>query len=71
VIISSGFDSMIGDPLGGFTLDVPDFRELTKDLCARADVWCGGKVVSSLEGGYNTNTLGGVAVAHMRQMAGL
>jgi acetoin utilization deacetylase AcuC-like enzyme len=40
-------------------------------LCERADGWCGGRVVSSLEGGYNTETIGAAAVAHMRALAGL
>lgn len=71
VLISSGFDSMLGDPLGGFTLEPSDFALLTRELCSRADSWCSGRVVSSLEGGYNTEKLGSVAVAHMRALAGL
>jgi acetoin utilization deacetylase AcuC-like enzyme len=71
VLISAGFDSMQGDPLGGFTLEPADFSLLTSELCSRAQQWCGGKVVSSLEGGYNTDRLGSAAVAHMRALAGL
>ena len=71
LLISSGFDSMLGDPLGGFTLEEKDVALLTAELCDRADSWCNGRVVSSLEGGYNTSTLGGAAVAHMRALAGL
>jgi acetoin utilization deacetylase AcuC-like enzyme len=71
VLISSGFDSMLGDPLGGFTWREAHFVVLTRELCERADGWCGGRVVSSLEGGYNTQSLGGVATAHMRALAGL
>lgn len=71
VLISSGFDSMLGDPLGGFTLLPSDFAALTRELGARADAWCGGRMVSALEGGYNTTKLGEAAVAHMRALAGL
>jgi acetoin utilization deacetylase AcuC-like enzyme len=71
VIISAGFDSMLGDPLGGFTLEPEDFAFLTRELCSRADTWCSGRVVSSLEGGYNIDRIGSAAVAHMRALAGL
>jgi acetoin utilization deacetylase AcuC-like enzyme len=62
---------MLGDPLGGFTLLSEDFALLTTELCARADQWCGGRLVSALEGGYNTGTIGAAAVAHMRALSGL
>jgi acetoin utilization deacetylase AcuC-like enzyme len=71
LFISCGFDSMMGDPLGGFTLLNEHFAALTAELCERADGWCGGRVVSSLEGGYNTETIGAAAVDHMRALAGL
>src|SRR5262245_32586207 len=71
VLVSAGFDSLAGDPLGAFTLEVEDFVGMTKDLTARADAWCGGKVVSSLEGGYAPDRMAAAAVAHMRALAGL
>jgi acetoin utilization deacetylase AcuC-like enzyme len=71
ILVSSGFDSMRGDPLGGFTLESSDFGRMTRELCARAEAWCNGRVVSSLEGGYNVATLGGAATTHMRALAGL
>src|ERR1051325_5251351 len=49
VLISAGFDSLAGDPLGGFTLQYEDFETLTRFVVERADQWCGGRVVSSLE----------------------
>lgn len=52
VLISAGFDSLRGDPLGGFTLELDDVSALTHFLTDRADQWCGGRVVSALEGGY-------------------
>jgi acetoin utilization deacetylase AcuC-like enzyme len=71
IFISAGFDSMRGDPLGEFTLEADDFAKLTVEFCQRASQSCGGRVVSALEGGYNTATLGAVAVTHMRALAGL
>ena len=65
VLISAGFDSLNGDPLGGFTLEIEDMVALTRSLVERATAWCGGRVVSSLEGGYDPARLGAAAVAHL------
>src|SRR5580658_10374527 len=53
VLISAGFDSRIGDPLGGFTLTYADFRDLTAVVLDIADQYCGGRLLSVLEGGYS------------------
>jgi acetoin utilization deacetylase AcuC-like enzyme len=68
VLISAGFDSLAGDPLGGFTLEMDDVTRLTREMVSRAEQWCGGRLVSSLEGGYHPERLGEAAVAHMRAM---
>ena len=65
VLISAGFDSMLGDPLGAFTLEVEDFELLTRHLVERAEMWCGGRVVSALEGGYAPERLGVACVRHL------
>jgi acetoin utilization deacetylase AcuC-like enzyme len=65
VLISAGFDSLAGDPLGGFTLEVEHFEALTKHIVDRATDWCDGRVVSSLEGGYAPERLGVACVRHM------
>jgi acetoin utilization deacetylase AcuC-like enzyme len=56
---------MAGDPLGGFTLEYEHFEELTRFMVDRAERWCGGRVVSALEGGYAPERLGIAAVRHM------
>ena len=61
--ISAGFDSLAGDPLGGFTLEIENFVAMTRDLVARAEAWCAGRVVSSLEGGYAPERMAAAAVA--------
>ena len=68
VLISAGFDSLAGDPLGGFTLEMDDVTRLTRELVSRAEQWCGGRVVSSLEGGYVPERLGAAAVGHLRAL---
>jgi acetoin utilization deacetylase AcuC-like enzyme len=65
VLISAGFDSMLGDPLGGFTLEYEHFEQLTRFLVERAGAWCGGRLVSALEGGYAPERLGIACVRHM------
>ena len=70
VLISAGFDSLAGDPLGGFTLELAHVDLLTRELVSRADVWCGGRLVSALEGGYAPDRLGAACVRHMRALIG-
>jgi acetoin utilization deacetylase AcuC-like enzyme len=68
VLISAGFDSLRGDPLGGFTLEIDDIETLTREVAARAGVWCGGRVVSALEGGYAVEHTAAACVAHLAAM---
>lgn len=68
VLISAGFDSLAGDPLGGFTLELDDVRLLTRALVERAERWCGGRVVSALEGGYAPERLGEAVIAHLEAL---
>jgi len=70
VIVSAGFDSLAGDPLGGFTLEMDDVDRLTREMVSRAEQWCGGRLVSSLEGGYAPERLGEACVVHMRGLVG-
>ncbi len=69
ILISAGFDSLAGDPLGGFTLEVEDFEALTHSLVARANSWCGGRVVCALEGGYAPDRLAQASVRHLAALA--
>ncbi len=69
VLISAGFDSLRGDPLGGFTLEHEHFARLTRFLVERADLWCEGRVVSALEGGYAPDQVGEACVVHMEALA--
>ncbi|MFL5489255.1 MAG: histone deacetylase [Gemmatimonadaceae bacterium] len=65
ILISAGFDSLAGDPLGGFTLEIEDFETLTRSLVSRADSWCAGRIVSALEGGYAPDRLAQAAIRHL------
>ena len=70
VLISAGFDSRLGDPLGEFALSDDDFGELTTIMLEIADMHAGGRLVSVLEGGYNLEGLGPAAVAHLSTLSG-
>lgn len=70
VLISAGFDSLAGDPLGGFTLEYEHVELLTRFLVERAASWCNGRVVSALEGGYAPERLGIACVRHMHALEG-
>ena len=65
IIISAGFDSRRGDPLGGLMLEDADFREMTREVVGMAERHAGARVVSILEGGYNLNTLGETVRTHV------
>jgi acetoin utilization deacetylase AcuC-like enzyme len=69
IIISAGFDSRRGDPLGGLLLEDTDFREMTKEVMEMADRHAGGRVVSILEGGYNLETLGETVRTHITALS--
>jgi acetoin utilization deacetylase AcuC-like enzyme len=70
LLISAGFDSRIGDLLGGFTLTDRDFADLTRAVMGIADQYAGGRVVSLLEGGYSLDGLASAAVAHVTALGG-
>jgi len=68
VLVSAGFDSRVGDPLGSFRLTDDDFAELTAIVRGIAAKHCGGRIVSSLEGGYALEGLACAAAAHVRAL---
>ena len=69
VLLSAGFDSLAGDPLGGFTLTNADIVRLTGTLTRLADRTAGGRLVSALEGGYDPAAVGRAAMAHLKALA--
>jgi len=68
-LISAGFDSRAGDPLGGFTVDDAGFRELTRIMVEIAHINGGGRLVSVLEGGYHLEGLALAASAHVDELS--
>lgn len=66
IIISAGFDAHARDPLANLTWTEDDFTWLTQAICDVAEVHCGGRVVSTLEGGYDLEALAASTAAHVR-----
>ena len=68
IIISAGFDSHAGDPLGQLLLEDEDFISMTQALKQWANQNCKGRIISCLEGGYNLSTLGETVRAHVNEL---
>ena len=68
ILISAGFDAHRRDPLAHQSLEADDFAWATRAVLEVARQTCGGKVVSSLEGGYDLEGLGRSAVAHVQAL---
>jgi len=66
VLISAGFDAHRSDPLAQLLLDESDYVWVTEQLVEIARDHAGGRVVSTLEGGYDLAALGASAAAHVR-----
>jgi acetoin utilization deacetylase AcuC-like enzyme len=69
VMISAGFDSRAGDPLGQFTLADADFADLTTLVLEIARQHARGRVVSVLEGGYSRDGLARAVAAHLDRLS--
>jgi len=70
VLVSAGFDSRAGDPLGLLNLTDEDFAALTGICLDVARRHARGRLVSVLEGGYNLTGLASSVAAHVRTLMG-
>ena len=65
VFISAGFDAHAADPLADIRLTEDDFGWVTRELMAVADRHCWGRLVSTLEGGYDLDALANSVAVHV------
>ena len=65
ILVSAGFDAHAADPLASLNWTTDDFAWLTHKICDLADVHCAGRVVSTLEGGYDLKALAESVAAHV------
>jgi len=68
LLISAGFDAHKSDPLAQLLLDESDYVWVTEQLLEAARRHASGRVVSTLEGGYDLPALGASAAAHVRTL---
>ncbi len=57
ILVSAGFDAHVDDPLGGLCLIDNDYRWLARLLLSLADQVCQGRLIATLEGGYDLQAL--------------
>ena len=69
ILISAGFDAHRVDPVGSLCLTDEDFGTLTQHVQQIANSYCGGKIVSLLEGGYNLDHLPTSVDKHLAQLS--
>ena len=68
ILLSAGFDAHKDDPLAQFQLESKDFYELTKRTLELSKLYCAGKVVSILEGGYDLLALQESTEMHVKAL---
>lgn len=68
LFISAGFDAHADDPLANLNLTTDDYAWATRELLTVAADTCHGRVVSTLEGGYNLPALAESCAAHVRAL---
>ncbi|KAI9003471.1 deacetylase [Hyaloraphidium curvatum] len=71
ILISSGFDASVMDPLGRQMATSETYREMTKLMLAVADEVCGGKVAMVHEGGYSPVYVPFCGIATLEEMTGI
>ena len=71
VIFSAGFDAHADDDMAMLSFTDQDYAWVTQQVKAVADRHAGGRIVSTLEGGYALSALGRSVVQHLRVLAGL
>jgi acetoin utilization deacetylase AcuC-like enzyme len=69
IFISAGFDAHRADELAGLSWVEADYQWVTRELVDVANRHCKGRIVSSLEGGYNLFHLARSVAAHVRELA--
>ncbi len=69
VFVSAGFDAHVNDPLADLRLVEDDYRWVTQFIVSMAIQYAQGRVVSTLEGGYDLDALARSVTAHLGALA--
>ena len=70
IFVSAGFDAHFADEMGGLRWTEADYAWITSRIAEVAAEHCGGRIVSTLEGGYSLPHLARSVAAHVRELAG-
>jgi len=65
ILISAGFDGHQNDPLASINLTTEDYAWLTEEIVKVAEIFSKGRVISTLEGGYDLAALCESVAAHI------
>ena len=68
IFVSAGFDAHAEDPLAELRLIDDDYTWITELIVGLADQYAQGRVVSTLEGGYNVEALARSAARHIEAL---
>lgn len=71
IFVSAGFDAHRDDEMSYVSLTDADFRWVSEEIVRVAETSASGRIVSALEGGYETNSLARCVESHMRVLMGL
>lgn len=71
ILISAGFDAHRDDDMSGIRLSDDDYRWVTEQIVQMAEKYANGRVVSSLEGGYELRSLARSCELHVRTLMDL
>jgi len=68
IYISAGFDAHTDDYLANLNFTEDDYQWVTKEIVRIANKYSDGRIISSLEGGYNCHALSTSVEAHIKEL---
>jgi acetoin utilization deacetylase AcuC-like enzyme len=68
IMLSAGFDAHHDDPLAGMSVTTDGYREMSRIVSRLANQYCGGKLLSMLEGGYDLQALTDSVAVHLEEL---
>jgi acetoin utilization deacetylase AcuC-like enzyme len=71
IFVSAGFDAHVADDMSHVSFTDADYRWVAEQIVAVASGFASGRIVSTLEGGYETNSLARCVEAHIRVLMGI
>ena len=71
IFVSAGFDAHVADDMSYISLTDADFRWVTEQIVEAASGSASGRIVSTLEGGYELHSLARCVETHVRVLMGI